>query len=375
MANYTEIAREALSLLAIGLIEQEHAIEQGKPESAVMLNPRIRQGWEKLSYVCCSRGKLPPRTFPELVLWLRQPVKSWEGIGDLFDLDEDADAPLLDNAYPSYLCEELGADKAGAYHTRMELEDENFRKLKWACHELNLAEDYSAAREFLIRTPVLTDVIAQLGANTKWHDVLHTLLRQCYGAIPESCVRTRGNQRVVYRCPHCGWVLEWKGNEAHCVQGSVCSAVKGDLNNSDDWLVYEDGMLRTKEGVQRYVVQPELSLIALFDELKSVRGVYVELFPDIDAYDLLIKFLERGERWAVDVKDVRNPSRLAKNLNDTPFVLTPVWDRAFYVFLDYRAAPTYLQRFQTHWHSQTRISFMKMRKFARLVKQTAKGET
>ncbi len=374
MANQVEIARDALLLLAIGLVEQEQALEHGKAESAVQLNPRLRQGWEKLSYLCFSRGILPPRTLPELVTWLRQPVKSWEGIGDLLDLNTYADALLLDDAYPSYLCEELGSDMAGMRYPRLELEDEHFRELQRVCQELHLATNYSAAREFLIRTPLLTDVITQISADTKWHDVVRPLLRNCYETIPEACILNKGKRRLICRCPYCGWVLEWRCSEAHCVQGSVCAQIKGDLSAAEDWLVYENTMMRTKEGIQRFVVQPEMSLIALVDALKTVRGVYCQLFPGLDAYDLLITFVEGGQRWAVDAKDVRNPSQLAKNLNDQPFASVASWDRAFYVFPDYRATPTYLQRFRTHWQYQPDVTFMKLRDFIKFVKQTAEGE-
>jgi hypothetical protein len=369
-----QIANEALVLIATGLIEQSQAIEAGKLESAVQLNPYVRQGWEKLSYVCFSKGKLPPRTLPELVGWLRQPVLSWAGIGELFDLDSSRDEPLLEDAFPSYLCETIGDELAGVLDTRLELEDQYFRKLKQACHELHLVADYSAAREFLIRAPILTDVIAQISASGRWHPKIISLLRNCYEEIPEACLRRRGQQQVVYRCPHCGWALEWRGNEATCVKGGVCGQIVGDLRDAAEWLPYEPGMMRTREGIQRFVVQPELTLIEMVDNLRLVPGIICELFPEIDAYDLRVTFVEGGQRWAVDAKDVRSPSRLAKTLNDSPFTRLPIWDQAFYLIPDYRATAAYLQRFRTHWNPQPDVRVKKMSSFARLVRRVANGE-
>src|SRR5258708_40357802 len=113
-------------------------------------------------------------------------------------------------------------------------------------------------------------------------------------------------------------------------------------------------MARTKEGIQRYVVAPEVTLIALYDKLTKEWGLNCALFPELDTYDLLIKF-PNGKAWAVDVKDHRSAVRLAVNL--LPFRWFPVWDRAFYVFPDYHADTAYLNEFRNYWPSEKDVSY------------------
>lgn len=89
------------------------------------------------------------------------------------------------------------------------------------------------------------------------------------------------------------------------------------------WREYDAAMCRTTEGIQRYVVAPEVTLLTLRDDLTKLHGVHCELFPRFDAYDMLIS-LPSGKKWAVDMKDHRDPARLGGSLK--PFSTVPAWD-------------------------------------------------
>jgi hypothetical protein len=72
----------------------------------------------------------------------------------------------------------------------------------------------------------------------------------------------------------------------------------------------------------------------------------VELWPNVDAYDLRLTFPDR-QVWAVDVKDWASPYRLAEQVS--PFRTNPPWDHAFFVFPDRhkRVKRNYVEAFKS----------------------------
>lgn len=123
--------------------------------------------------------------------------------------------------------------------------------------------------------------------------------------------------------------------------------------------------MRTKEGIQRFVVAPEVQLVKLYDDISTMHGVICTLFPEFDAYDLQIRW--GGGTWAVDFKDQWHPARLARRL--TPFARYPQWDRAFYVFPDHRASPSYMNTFKSHWRTERGVQVKKLSAFKSLVRK------
>src|SRR5262245_2990930 len=72
-----EKLKQTVTLIATGLFQMEKGTQHEKPVSLFPLNPALRQGWEMLCYLCFQAGAMPPRTLPELMQWLRYPVKEW----------------------------------------------------------------------------------------------------------------------------------------------------------------------------------------------------------------------------------------------------------------------------------------------------------
>ena len=93
-----------------------------------------------------------------------------------------------------------------------------------------------------------------------------------------------------------------------------------------------------------YIGVPGLSELTLARDLAKIKGVETELWPEFDAYDVRVIFSGTGEAWAVDVKDFRNPARLAREVQ--PFRADPSWDQAFYAFPEHRRSRAYLQTFR-----------------------------
>ncbi|MCU0475737.1 MAG: hypothetical protein MUC99_06460 [Anaerolineae bacterium] len=331
-----------LTLFAVGLMQQFAAIYREQPSAVTYLNPTLRTGWEKLSFVCHSQGVVPPLTLASLVAWLHQPLAEW-GVGVP---DEWADKRLLVDAVTTEFCEELGASLSEVGDLRLEMQDAVFRELHEVCRGLGDADLYSAMREFLISHPILDDVVADIQLNRLWPPVIRHLLRRCFEPIPVACIRRHHGRDWVAVCPHCGWTLAWVGDTPFCHRGGVCKAVCGEGFEGLVWREYDPALSRTTEGIQRYVVAPEVTLLSLRDELVKTHGVRCELFPSFDAYDMRI-VLPSGKKWAVDMKDHNDSARLGRTMK--PFLTVPAWDKAFVVFPQHRKDGDYLNRFKNHW--------------------------
>lgn len=336
--------REILTFFAVGLMRQDAAISQERAAPVTELNPALHMGWEKLSFQCYVEDITPPLTLADLVSWLHKPLADW---GMIFPTDW-ADKSLLKDGVPTEFCEELGADMETVRDLRLEMQDAIFRELHTFCRKLGDASLYSAMRAFLIQNPIIDDLLTAIEHNRRWVSEMRPKLRDCFEPIPEACIRRKagGKEEYIARCPHCGWTLAWAGERPFCHRSGVCESLYGETLEGFTWHKYDPAMFRTKEGIQRYVVAPEVSLLSLRDELIKLNGVSCELFPDFDAYDMLIT-LPSGEKWAVDMKDHHDPVRLARSLK--PFSPVPKWDKAFIVFPQHRASRDYLNRFINHW--------------------------
>lgn len=334
--------RQILTFFAVGLVQQCAAIYQGRPAAVTDLNPNLRAGWEKLSFQCYAEGITPPLTLADLVAWLHKPLAEW----DIAFPAGWADKTLLEDAVPTEFCEELGVDMADVGDLRLEMQDATFRELHKYCRDLGDTTLYSIMREFLIQHPILDDLLPAIQQNRRWPQEVRDLLRRCFEPIPLACIKQHDGQESVAICPHCGWTLAWAGDTPFCHRDGACESIYGEDFEGFTRRVYDPAMCRTTEGIQRYVVAPEVALITLRDDLTQLHGVRCELFPRFDAYDMLIS-LPNGKKWAVDMKDHRDSARLGKTLK--PFSTVPTWDKAFVVFPKHRKDRDYLNRFKNHW--------------------------
>lgn len=349
-----------LAFLSVGLLQLAAQIDEGKAFPVTLLNDYLQRGWEQYSYQCFSAGQMPPTTLPELVALLHRPLAAWA------ELDQDyvtVNGPLLENGRPGATCEAYGADLMDARILDLELEDRYFRALFDACKQVGDPAIYARAREFLVRHPVIDDPMTGLMADGDWPITIRTALKNCYEKGPRTCIR----DGHVTLCPHCGWTLEWRKGVANCHPGGVCADLYGDFSQSAQTIPYQPMLMRTRAGIQRYVVAVEIALINLYDKLRNEWNTTCELYPYFDTFDLLITF-SNGQRWAVDFKDYQRARKLAVALNEKPFPFTG-WDRAFYVFPDYRARPEYLNEFGNFWTPQKDVSFTSARNLLAMAKE------
>ncbi|MEM6530666.1 MAG: hypothetical protein AAF653_20380 [Chloroflexota bacterium] len=317
--------QQVLTRLAIGLLQLEHAHPDQRISSVSLLNPHIKQAWE---YICLS-GYLHqhdfPQTLPDFVLWLYSPVEHWPVIGTHCEELGLVGAVLHDDGI-ALPFRAMGERFASTYNPRLELEDDHFRQIFEVCRQHGDELSYREIRTFLIRNPVHPDLYAVEDA--LWDNSLTALFLRCYEPIAEASVRGSRGQRYIVQCPHCGWALRWnKKNEARCHRDGICAHLYAPLSDAeaDDLyrMEYHEGIAQTREGIQRYVVAPEVSLMEIHDTLQREWNIQCESFPGVDSYDLLL-VLPDGERWAVDVKDWSSAVSLAVGVSETPFQYYPV---------------------------------------------------
>ncbi|MCC7447126.1 MAG: hypothetical protein IT324_06905 [Anaerolineae bacterium] len=349
-----------LAFLSVGLLQQAMQIDDGKALPVTLLHNYLQRGWEQYSYQCFSAGQIPPITLTELVALLHCPLREWVGLDQFYVTVND---PLLENGRPSATCEAYGADLVDAKILDLELDDKYFRSLFDACKQLGDPTLYARSREFLVRNPIIDDPMTWLIVEGDWPSAVRVALKNCYERVPRTCIR----DGQVMLCPHCGWTLEWHKDMANCHPGGVCGDVYGDFIQADQTTPYQPMLVRTRAGIQRYVVAVEIALINLYDKLRDEWGATCELYPHFDAFDLLITF-SSGQRWAADFKDYQRARKLAIALNRRPFPFTG-WNRAFYVFPDHRARPEYLNEFGNFWTPQKDVSFTSARSLLAMAKE------
>lgn len=213
--------------------------------------------------------------------------------------------------------------------------------IKEACSQLSNPQVYVHCRRFIIEHPTcsteeLENLVSILPGNS-----LPRLLLSAYENIPNYFI-VDGS---IGTCPHCGWTIRWTTERKPFCATSRCNCVIQTSPNVRAVITPSRGrLLRLKRGLQMYVGVPGRSELELAEELAKIRYVETALWPEFDAYDLKITFTGTGEVWAIDVKDYRNPTRLAREAK--PFRPDPPWDRAFYAFPQHRRSRGYMETFR-----------------------------
>ncbi|HAX76900.1 MAG TPA: hypothetical protein DCY88_13925 [Cyanobacteria bacterium UBA11372] len=164
------------------------------------------------------------------------------------------------------------------------------------------------------------------------------------GELYEEC---QENQ-IYWYCDRCG-VLTEKHGKLKGIKPRLCGNHHQDQSyvHPVEW---KTGLLRIKEGIHQRVCFPgipELNLCSAAEELKEKHPNclhQVKLYPGLDWYDLQLRFSD-GAVWAIDIKDVRDPYKLAKKLKPLCDEGSLRYDESFYVISDRCIAnyPDYLK--------------------------------
>ena len=219
------------------------------------------------------------------------------------------------------------------------------------CRRRGDQDGYVEFRRFVIEHPVATqtELIGALDALSD--DGLRSLLNEAYEEVPASS--TTGG--AVETCARCGWtvathVTTQKGRCANRRCRQLDGVLAGQYPARHPM---SPGLRRIRAGLARYTTQPGGLELSLYRSLSKLKGLEVELWPGLDAFDIGIEFLD-GDVWAVDCKDSGRPGILATRLSREEFPQPSSWQRAFYVFPSYRRrlTPQYGRRFSSGWRTE-----------------------
>jgi transcriptional regulator with XRE-family HTH domain len=315
-------------LIASGLIELHQQFTKLNEPPHADYSKKLQRGLDRLVALCLLNGEVSPQSIPDLLKLCERPFKDWP----LPQLPEDIHPQdtLLRHHLPSFFCEDYArADR----DIEAALTEERFmQRVFFECANLP-AEVYTTLRELLVTNPVMTErEFISYYTRPPLRSVAE-VVKEAYGEAPGYLV----HKGYFHCCPECGNLLLYTSKEGWLCRDESCDVerIREDkilrtLRASEDEKVYE-----LKRALRRYVAAPGRVELRLREKLlplgTKTRGFKVELYPNMDAYDLRLTFPGR-EVWAVDVKDWASPYRLAETVK--PFRTFPAWDRAFFVFPD-----------------------------------------
>lgn len=364
-----EETKKRLTQLSIGIIQQETAGSNDNQMLISVLDPFIRQAWEYICFIAVFNRLDVPDNIIDFVELLYLPVQDWAILGEHCKALGLSSSVLDENGLTAEF-RALAEKYANTYKPHLELEDSLFREIFELCKASDDARNYSAIRTFLNKNPIYSDIYSI--EDMLWHESLILKVQMCYELVPSICVREHSKEKYIVKCPHCGWALNWQRDVAYCHEDGPCNKIYPQLATFEQdpqyHIAYHPNLARTKEGIQRFVVAPEVALVEIYEILQQEPFVHCELFPNFDSYDLLI-ILPDGKRWAIDVKDWQSAVSLAIGVSQKPFKYLPEWDKAFYVFPDYLAKRAYMNEFKNFWIPQKDVSFMNQKELIRYVRE------
>ena len=358
MATYWDILLAELSTGMAQLLDRDI----GRPMKEVY--PRtLRIGFSRLATAMIRAGARPIHSVPDAVEMFQKPVGLWEVSprppkyldsltlmnGDY--ISEDAEELIIDNP-----------DVSGELTQRIMV------RVIDNCRTRGDQEGYVSFRRFIIEHPVATMMEFITALNSLNDEHLRSLLNEAYEEIPSS----PASGKDVPICVRCGWTVPVfvSGEPGRCANRRCLQLEGMQVPRFPANRPRELGLRRVQSGLARYTAQPGGLEMRLYSSLAEIGSLQVDLWPIYDAYDIGITFPD-GETWAVDCKDSGRPALLAAVLSREDFPMSSPWQRAFYVFPDYRQKinPGYAGLFESGWQRETSgVSWKFERAFLQMVK-------
>jgi REase associating with pPIWI_RE len=285
-----------------------------------------------------------PKTLNGFLLLLEKPVKDWCPVRFIptgFDLDFGLmDEGSLSEAANEYLYEELISkggipENASPYAHQLAIENKKFTDLLNKLRNIDnnydpeiAQKEYISLRRFLIQNPYTSSQkIRDEFFKSKY------ISTEEVGALYEDC----HDNQTYWRCDRCGVLTEQYGR-LKGIKPKLC----GNHHHKQLYVhqvKWETDLQQIKDGIHHRVCFPgipELDLYLYLAELSKKHPDYlqqVKLYPGLDRYDLQLHFGDRTV-WAIDFKDVRDPYKLAKNLNPLYGEGSLHYNESFYVISD-----------------------------------------
>jgi hypothetical protein len=307
----TAFARDTLLLLAKGILEQYQLVTHG---AIVGHTDDRRTGVENTSLALWQASARLGRlyfeeghedvaaSFHALLDHCTKPLRDWAPRA-VWSLPEAADAMLIDGDYrvPSEDCEVIAQQTQG---TSLEdlIEKRLHNDLTQTLGKLGDDADaaYTTIREFVGRHPLATSAeLNGLYAQPELNNAAIEFVQRLYTQV-HADVATQGQ---VQRCHFCNAPV---GRDGKCMlQGCRQDHPHTELAKP---VPLEEARVAAPE-VLKYWADPAREELRLYDELRKA-GIIADLYPHVDRCDVAI-----GDEVGVDVKDYRDPVRLARKLN------------------------------------------------------------
>lgn len=366
----TRVDHEALlllHLLASGISAVAAGDRKGEPVR-VPYPASLQKALDRLTLRCLLAKRSPPAGVPDLLAWCRRPIRSW-GLACWDGIVAEGDS-LLDGRFPTALCEEWAIDASDVEGEV--LERSLLLDVLRVCERAHDESAYVAFRELLIRRPVLTSLELQQSALRVELLRLTDQLNRAYEPAPS----TWAVNGSFVCCKNCGNILApGRDTILRCTDDRCATEISGGAGRRIT--VAEEPMV-LKAPLRAFIAAPGRAEIRLAERVERL-GIKVALWPALDAYDLQLMF-EDGTTWAVDVKDWASPFALARHLGQRTFPERPSWDRAYFVFPEYRLRlrPDYVRaflRFSPAVRSSARLAALSENAFVAAVQAQARASS
>jgi len=324
--------------LGYAILKQFREVQKGALVGIYQNIPlEIRQAQARLARIAMMNGEEDHfASVHELLHACTRPMSEWAP-GPIAQHPEYGEMVLIDPEMfvPSDDCEKL-AEEGG--HLEDLIETQLHGMLMDALNRLELEqrdEVYTLIRGFIAERPMASfDELQGLKRNPRiqGEPELIAFLNQVY--IPAHAHDAA--RKLVPRCRHCNGPLR----DGHCRLASCRflhqPSVPGDSLPVDDALIARPEILR-------FWCDPAQEELRVYQALAAVHGAAVSLYPQTDACDIGL-----GTAIGVDVKDYRDPERLARKLNESIGRLT-LYPRKILAVATRRARESsYLPRLTEH---------------------------
>ena len=285
-----------------------------------------------------------PKTMNGFLQLLEKPVKDWCP-SNFISKEFDRDFGLIDEGSLSeeandYLHEELITkgripENDNSCIQQLAINNKKFISVLEKLRDVyNNIDPEQAQQEYLLFRPFLIQ-----NQYTNLSQIRKSFLRTKHisiievGELYEEC---QENQ-IYWYCDRCG-ILTEKYGRLKGIKPRLC----GNHHKNQSYvhqIKWKTDLLRIKDGIHQRVCFPgipELNLCLALEELKEKNSNYlhqVKLYPGLDRYDLQLRFSDDAV-WAIDIKDVRDPYKLAKNLQPLYSEGSLRYDESFYAISD-----------------------------------------